>query len=179
MRYVALIRGINVGGKAKLPMADLRAVVTGLGHADVATYIQSGNVIFTSHRHDSATLEREIERAIARETRLEVSVLIRSQAELTAVVAGNPFPESAARPSELHVSFLSAAPEADRLTGIDPARFEPDEYRLGDRVLYLRCPNGVGRSKLASYPWERDLGLRATNRNWNTVTTLLSMMDAT
>ena len=178
MRYVALIRGINVGGKAKLPMADLRAVMIGLGHADVSTYIQSGNVVFTSDRDDSAALEREIERGIAREAQLEVSAMIRSHAELAAVVAGNPFPESAARPSELHVSFLSAAPDADRLRGIDPARFAPDEYRLGDRVLYLRCPNGVGRSKLAGYPWERDLGLRATSRNWNTVTKLLSMMDS-
>jgi uncharacterized protein (DUF1697 family) len=179
VRYVALIRGINVGGNKKLSMADLRAVMTSLGYTDVATYIQSGNVVFTSDRDDPSEIEREIEARIAQDTGLDVSVLVRSQAELAAVIDRNPFPEATARPTELHLTFLSATPDARRLEEIDPTQFEPDEYRLGDRVLYFHCPNGLGRSKLAAYPWERRLGLRTTSRNWNTVTKLLSMLEAT
>jgi uncharacterized protein (DUF1697 family) len=179
MRYVALIRGINVGGNKKLSMADLRDAISALGHTEVATYIQSGNVVFTSARNDPTELGREIEDRIAQDSGLEVSVMIRSQEELAAVIEANPFPDSVARPTELHVSFLSAPPDEERLRAIDPGQFEPDEYRFGDRVMYLRCPNGLGRSKLAAYPWERRLGLRATNRNWNTVSKLRSMLEAT
>jgi uncharacterized protein (DUF1697 family) len=179
MRYAALIRGINVGGNKKLAMADLRELMSSLGYTDVTTYIQSGNVVFTSARDDPAKLEREIEHRMAQDNGLEVSVLIRSQEELAAVIDGNPFRDATARPTEVHVFFLSAPPDEQRLREIDPRQFEPDEYRLGDRVLYLRCPNGVGRSKLANFPWERRLGLRATSRNWNTVAKLLSMLDAT
>jgi uncharacterized protein (DUF1697 family) len=160
-------------------MADLRNVMSGLGYTDVATYIQSGNVVFSIDRDDPAELEREIEQGIAQETGLDVSVLVRSQAELAAVIDGNPFQEAATSPTTLHVFFLSASPDEERLEKIDPLQFEPDEYRLGDRVMYLHCPNGLGRSKLAAYPWERRLGLRITSRNWNTVTKLRGMLEAT
>jgi uncharacterized protein (DUF1697 family) len=179
MRYVALIRGINVGGNKKLPMADLRNVMTGLGYTDVATYIQSGNVVFTSDRDDPAELEQEIEERIAQEIGLDVSVLVRSQAELAAVIEGNPFQEAAASPTTLHVFFLSASPDGERLEEVDPRQFEPDEFKVGDRVMYIHCPNGLGRSKLAVYPWERRLDLKITSRNWNTVTKLLDMLEAT
>jgi uncharacterized protein (DUF1697 family) len=160
-------------------MAGLRNVMTGLGYTDVATYIQSGNVVFSSDRDDPAELEREIEQRILQETGLDVSVMVRSQADLAAVIEGNPFQEAAAKPTTLHVFFLSASPDEERLEQVDPRQFEPDEYRLGDRVMYLHCPNGLGRSKLAAYPWERRLGLRITSRNWNTVTKLRGMLEAT
>jgi uncharacterized protein (DUF1697 family) len=179
MRYVALIRGINVGGNKKLSMADLRDSMSGLGHTDVATYIQSGNVVFTSSQDDPTELEREIEQRIAQDSGLDVSVMVRSHEELATMIDANPFQDAAARPTELHVSFLSALPDEERLREIDPRQFEPDEYRFGDRVMYLRCPNGLGRSKLAAYPWERRLGLRATSRNWNTVSKLRSMLEST
>jgi uncharacterized protein (DUF1697 family) len=105
--------------------------------------------------------------------------MARSHEELATMIDANPFQDAAARPTELHVSFLSALPDEERLREIDPRQFEPDEYRFGDRVMYLRCPNGLGRSKLAAYPWERRLGLRATSRNWNTVSKLRSMLEST
>jgi uncharacterized protein (DUF1697 family) len=179
MRYVGLIRGINVGGKNKVSMADLRASMVSLGYTDVATYIQSGNVVFTSPRGDGTVVARAIERKIEEDTGLNVSVVVLSRDQLAAVIEQNPFPDAAERPTELHVNFLSAPPDEEAFNAIDPHQFAPDEYRLGKRVMYLRCPNGVGRSKLASYPWERRLGVRATSRNWNTVTKLLSMLDAT
>jgi uncharacterized protein (DUF1697 family) len=179
VRYVALIRGINVGGKKTLSMADLRASMVALGYTDVATYIQSGNVVFTSAGIHSRDPARTIEHAIERDTGLDVSVLVLSRDQLAAVIEQNPFQDATARPTELHVNFLSSPPDEQAFGAIDPDQFAPDEYRLGDQVVYLRCPHGVGRSKLASFPWERRLGLRATSRNWNTVTKLLSMLDAT
>ena len=179
MRYVALLRGINVGGNKKLTMADLRASMLALGYTEVATYIQSGNVVFTSSHGDPVQLGREIERAISQDTGLDVSVMVLSRDELAAVIEQNPFPEVASRPTELHATFLSAPPAVGALDHIDLHQFEPDECRVQGRVMYLRCPNGLGRSKLAAYPWERRLGVRATSRNWNTVTKLLGMLDAT
>jgi uncharacterized protein (DUF1697 family) len=179
MRYVALIRGINVGGKQKLPMADLRASMASLGYTDVATYIQSGNVVFTSPGDDSTAAAGAIELKIEQDTGLDVSVMVLSRDQLAAIIEQNPFPDSTGRPTELHVSFLSASPDKQLFNEIDPHQFEPDEYRLGEKVMYLWCPHGVGRSKLAAYPWERRLGVRATLRNWNTVTKLLSLLDAT
>lgn len=159
-------------------MAQLRASMASLGLTDVVTYIQSGNVVFTTPRHDVAELTREIERTIEQDTGLDVSVVVLSRDELAAVIEANPFVASA-QPTELHVSFLSAHPDERLLEEIDPGQFEPDEYRLGDRVIYMRCPHGVGRSKLATYPWERRLGVQATSRNWKTATQLLGMLDAT
>lgn len=179
MRYVALIRGINVGGNKKLPMEDLRASMASLGYTDIATYIQSGNVVFTSPTDDSTAAARAIELTIEQDTGLNVSVMVLSRDQLAAVIEQNPFPDATVQPTELHVSFLSAPPDKQLVDGIDPHQFEPDEYRLGEQVMYLWCPHGVGRSKLAAYPWERRLGVRATLRNWNTVTKLLSMLDAT
>lgn len=179
MRYVALIRGINVGGSAKLPMSRLRDSMTALGYTEVATYIQSGNVVFTSPRTDPAELEEEIEGRIAQDSGLQVSVLVRTAAELAAVIERNPFPAAAEQPTTLHVSFLSAAPDPEVVRALDPQAFAPEEYRFDDRVMYLHVPEGLGRSKLAAYPWERRLGVRVTTRNWNTVNKLRSMLDAT
>lgn len=179
MRYVALIRGINVGGSAKLPMSRLRDSMTALGYTEVATYIQSGNVVFTSPRTDPAELEEEIEGRIAQDSGLQVSVLVRTAAEVVAVIERNPFPAAAEQPTTLHVSFLSAAPDSEVVRALDPQAFAPEEYRFDDRVMYLHVPEGLGRSKIAAYPWERRLGVRVTTRNWNTVNKLRDMLDAT
>jgi uncharacterized protein (DUF1697 family) len=179
MRYIALLRGINVGGNKKLSMADLRELLSSLGHADVATYIQSGNALFTSPRDDPAELEQEIESRIARELGLSIRVLIRTRDELAAVVDANPFQSAATSPTTLHASFLSAPLDEGRLSEIDARQFEPDEFRVGNRVIYLFFPNGVAGSRLTYDFWERRFGVAATTRNWNTVTKLLSMADGT
>jgi uncharacterized protein (DUF1697 family) len=177
MRYVALLRGINVGGAMKLSMPDLRALLESLGYSDVSTYIQSGNAIFTSPHDDSALIGREIEEGIAGELGLSVRVLIRTPAELAAIIEANPFPAARAVPTSLHVSFLSSQPDDQRLAAIDPTRFAPDQFRLGDRVIYLHYPQGSGRSKLTNDLLERRLGVTATARNWNTVTKLLVLAN--
>ena len=175
MRYIVLLRGVNVGGRGKLPMGDLRTLLQAMGHTDVMTYLQSGNVLLTSSGEDPSQLGREIEQAIERDVGMNINVLIRTPEELARVMEGNPFPAGSANPTRLHVSFLSGAPDTERLAAIDPQQFEPDEFRVGERAVYLWYPNGSGRTKLSNDFWERRLGLTATTRNWNTVTTLLSM----
>jgi uncharacterized protein (DUF1697 family) len=172
MRYIALLRGVNVGGNKKIAMADLRQLLSSLGYGDVATYINSGNAVFTSPRDDPAELAREIESGIARDLGLEVAVLVRTRDELEAVVQGNPFQVDATGPARFHATFLSVQPDGERLAEIDPRLFAPDEFAVGDRVIYLKLLDGVSRSQLTFDFWERRFGLRATTRNWNTVTKL-------
>lgn len=171
MRYVVLLRAVNVGGR-KVPMADFAAILSGLGFQSVRTYIQSGNAVFTSEREDVAAMEAEIEQAIERMLAVETVAFIRSPEELERIVAGNPFADDAPR---LYVSFLSGQPAATDLSRLHPAQFEPDAFAPGERVLYLIYPNGVHRSKLTNSLIERRLGLKSTARNWNTVNKLLDL----
>lgn len=178
MRYVALLRGVNVGGYSKLSMSDLRDLLLSLELTDVTTYLQSGNAVFTSPRNDSTEIAREIEQKIANGLGVKTRVLLRTPDELDAVIGGNPFPEAVASPRTLHVVFLSEQPDDARLREIDAQQFSPDEFRAGNRVIYLKLPAGAGNSKLGNAFWERRLGQIATARNWNTVTKLLSLTSS-
>lgn len=177
MRYVALLRGINVGGHAKVSMTDLRELLTSLGHTEVATYIQSGNALFTSPRERPDELAAEIEHRIALDLGLQVKVMIRTRNELAAVIEGNPFPLQEEKAAGVHVCFLSGDPDPARVATIDRGQFEPEEFRVGDRAIYLWYPNGTGRAKLTMPFLERSLGVSGTTRNWNTVTKLLSLAN--
>src|SRR6266540_2357538 len=144
--YVVLLRGINVGGKTKISMSDLRTLLTGLGAEDVRTHLQSGN-----------------------------AVLVRTSAQLVRVVASNPFSGKAKAPAKVHVAFLAAAPGRARVQALDPKRSEPDEFRVAGREIYLYYPNGYGRTKINNAYFEKQLGVAATTRNWNTVTKLAEL----
>ncbi len=176
--YVALLRGINVGGNKKIAMTLLREVLESLGHGEVKTYIQSGNAVFTSTAKSAAKVGADLETAITRATGLDVAAMVRTRAQLAAIVGGNPYPEAAAEPTKVHVAFL--APDADitKLVAIDPATYAPDEYHAADGVLYLRFPNGTAASKLALELARPRTGVVSTVRNWRTVTTLLEMTEA-
>lgn len=179
-RYVALLRGVNVGGHRKIAMADLRGLLSGLGHADVSTYLQSGNALFASARRGRDKLALEIERAITRELGLTVRCLVRSQADLRRVVAGNPLAATATDPARLLVTFLSDEPDPALLRALDPSAFAPDEFRASEREIYVWYPEGVRNTKLTHAFFEKRLrrgGLVATSRNWNTVTKLLDLMS--
>jgi uncharacterized protein (DUF1697 family) len=175
-RQVALLRGVNVGGHAKIAMADLLKVVTGLGYEGVRTHLQSGNVVVTSGKAP-ATVARELERAIAAELGVEPKVVVRTRDELAEVIERNPFPEAVGEGSRLFVTFLSDAPAAGALGDLDPAEYVPDDFRLLGRELYLHCPDGMRDSKLAQVLSRKRLGVVATARNWNTVTRLLAIAD--
>ncbi len=160
--YIALLRGVNVGGR-KLPMADLRATFDTLGHTEVRTYIQSGNVVFRSGSRSKAAVGSTIEKAIARDSGLDVSVLLRTPAELASIMQRNPYGHDA------YVTFLDDKPAAAKVKAIDPEPYAPDEFAVHGREVFVRCPNGYGRTKINNTFFERRFAIRATTRNWNTV----------
>lgn len=172
---IALLRGVNVGGHARVPMADLREVATGLGLADVRTYLQSGNLLFTAGG-PATSLAGELERAIAEAFGVDTTVILRSAGELAAAAAANPFPQVVAEPTKLHVAFLAGTPADERVAGLDRQRFLPDTFEIHGREVYIHYPDGAGRSKLGLNHFERGLATRATARNWKTVTNLLAMV---
>ncbi|MGW1591120.1 DUF1697 domain-containing protein [Streptomyces sp. NPDC002386] len=174
--YAALLRGINVGGSRKLPMAELRALLTGLGHDGVRTHLQSGQAVFSAGQGDEDSLAAELTRAIEARFGFRVDVLVRDHAYLRTVAAACPFPAAELTARQLHVTFFSAPVTPDRFEGIDSAGHLPEEFRLGDRCLYLYAPDGLGRSKLAEALSRRPAkGLIATTRNWNTVLKLVEL----
>jgi uncharacterized protein (DUF1697 family) len=171
-RHVSLLRGINVGGHNIISMARLRALYEALGCEDVATYLQSGNVVFRRVR-DPAGVGRGVERAIKRELGLDIRVLDRTHADLAAIVEADPFP--GVDPSRRVVMFLSEAPGAEIAREVDHIKLGPDEARLMGLEMHLHCPDGIGTSKLTGLLTERRLGVTATARNWRTVTKLLDL----
>jgi uncharacterized protein (DUF1697 family) len=173
-RYAALFRGINLGARNKLAMSDLRTLVESLGGEDVETYVQSGNVVFSTSAA-ARSLETRLTEAIQREHELEVPVLLRSAKELNAIVTRNPFVQEGAETTSLHVTFLAVKPKKTLVDGLDPAISPPDELRVAGREVYLLCPNGYGRSKLSNAFFEKRLGEVATTRNWRTVMKLAEL----
>ncbi|MGH9199011.1 MAG: DUF1697 domain-containing protein, partial [Acidimicrobiia bacterium] len=141
-----------------------------LGYAEVRTVIVSGNAVFSAKRKAAAALETQIERAIESKLGLDVKVLVRSAAELDAVVRQNPFLKRKVDPKQLHASFLWKNPSKETLEAVNPKDFLPDEFEVRDRVIYIRAPNGVAGSKMPN--WDKFLGMPTTQRNWNTVTRL-------
>ncbi len=179
-RYAALLRGINVGGARKLPMADLRALLEELGHGGVRTHLQSGQAVFASGHGDEESLAAELARAIEKRFGFPVDVLVRDHAYLRAVAEACPFPAADLEPKQLHVTYFSAPVDEERFAPVDGSAFRPEEFRLGDRALYLYAPDGLGRSRLAealARPRVNN-GLIATTRNWNTVTKLVELTGA-
>ncbi|RKR88678.1 uncharacterized protein (DUF1697 family) [Micromonospora pisi] len=175
--YAVLLRGINVGRNNRIAMADLRALLTGLGYDDVATLLQSGNAVFRTGGGDPAALAIEIERAIKADLGLSIPCLVRDRADLDRIVADNPLAERTDEPSKLLVCFLAERPDPSRLAAIDFTAYAPEECGVGERELYVWYPGGQQNAKLTYAFFEKRLGGVATARNWNTVTKLLAMMD--
>jgi uncharacterized protein (DUF1697 family) len=186
--HIALLRGINVGGRNKVAMADLRAVLTSLGHTDVTTYIQSGNVVFTAGgKGDNAALAAALERSIAEALGVSPRVVVRSREELAQVVRDNPYPDEQ-NPKAVHAVFLADDPGpglADAVAAAQQAAADlssRDTAQLVGRTLFLHTPDGFGRSKLAELlaAHSRRTGTDATGtaRNWATVTKLLALCEA-
>lgn len=175
--YAALLRGINVGGRKRLPMADLRQLMEGLGHSGVRTHLQSGQAVFATGHGDEESLAAELAQAIEKHFGFSVDVIVRDHAYLKAVAEACPFPADRLEPKQLHVTYFSASVDAQRFAEIDREAYLPEEFRLGDRELYLYAPDGLGRSKLAEYLAKPRInkGVIATTRNWNTVVKLVEL----
>ena len=176
-RYVALLRGVNVGGKNKLPMADLRDIFAGVGCAAVQTYIQSGNVVFEAGQDLAERVPGIVTQAIRQRFGYETVVVVRSGEELRQVADSNPF-DTSGDPRFLQVAFLEDTPGAEAVSRLDPKRSPPDAFAVQGRNVYLHYPNGVARSKLTNEYLASRLQTASTMRNWRTVLTLLKMVDA-
>lgn len=166
--YIALLRGINVGGKNSLPMKELVAILEDLGGQGVRTYIQSGNAVFQSEEKDPAQLSRQLAAAIKQGWGFEPHVLILGVADIEKALAENPFPEAEADPTSLHLGFLASPPESPDLEKLTTLKKESESFQLRGKVFYLHAPEGVGRSRLAASS-EKLLGVPMTDRNWRTV----------
>jgi uncharacterized protein (DUF1697 family) len=173
--YAALLRGINVGRNKRVAMADLRALMDGLGYASVRTHLQSGNVVFESPKRSGKPLEAVIEAAIAAELGMDVTVIVRRSDELARVIAGSPFEGRTDDHKRLHVAFLSEPPKAAAVKAFDAAGYAPDELQVVGREAYLLYPDGYAQTKLTNAVIEKALGVRATSRNWRTVTALADL----
>jgi uncharacterized protein (DUF1697 family) len=174
-RFVALLRSVNVAGRS-LGMARLRDVLRDAGFSDVTTYIQSGNVVFTSASRSGRATATIAEAAIKDAFSVDVPVLVRTRSELQRVVDRQPFAKRH-DPKSLHVTFLSGPAAAARVRSIDAARSLPDEFKVAGSEIYVACPNGYGRTKLNNTFFERALQTVATTRNWNTVQKLLALSE--
>ena len=172
--YIALLRGINVGGHHSLPMKELKVVLEKAGCIDVHTYIQSGNVVFRRALTDAGRVSDELAAAVARSHGFEPRVLVRTLVELESAAAVNPFPEADENPTSLHLFFLSERPKNPDVKALDGLKTHTERFVLKNKVFYLYTPDGFGTSKLAARA-ERLLGVDATARNWRTVKVLLAM----
>jgi len=177
--YVALLRGINVGGHKQVAMADLRDLLTQLGFADARSLLQSGNLVFRSDARTGSGLERLLETETENRLGLRTDWFVRTAQEWQAVVAHNPFRREAERdPARLLVIFLKEAPDVKSVKGLQAAITGPEIARAAGKHAYLVYPNGVGRSRLTNALIERKLGTSATGRNWNTVLKLGALAKA-
>ena len=170
--YIALLRGINLGAKRRIAMADLRALLAELGYDDVRTHLQSGNAIFTTATRSAATVERALESAISQRFGMDVRVVVRTPRQLAAVVEQDPFPDEALDHSRYMVIFLEQKPPAGWLESLDADRFAPDRVAVVGTHVYLWMPNGLHESKLATLVMDKKLGGAATARNFRTVLAL-------
>jgi uncharacterized protein (DUF1697 family) len=177
-RWIALLRGINVGGNNILPMAELRGDLESLKLENVRTYIQSGNVIFDSTVRTATSLTEKIGGRIEKQYGFRPHLLIFDRKTLQAAIKSNPFPKAVADPKTLHFFFLDEPATDPDLEALDSAKTPTESYKLTDRVFYLHAPDGIGRSKLAANA-EKYLGVVTTARNYRTVDKLFAMVTQT
>ena len=172
--HVALLRGINVGGKNPLPMAALVELFAAAGAEAPRTYVQSGNVVFRAPARVARGIPAAVARAIAGRFGIDVPIALRTAGELAEVADACPF---AAGGKLVHVVFLLAAPAAAAVRRLDPDRSPPDAFAVRGREIYVHYPNGSAKTKLSAAYFEGALGVAATARNWNTVLALRELVD--
>jgi uncharacterized protein (DUF1697 family) len=173
--FIALLRGVNVGGKNKLPMKELSALFVAAGCGDVRTYIQSGNVLFQAEAGLAAGLPELIAAGITKRFGYRTPVILRTAGALADIVSSNPFLTPGAATDALHVLFLADAPGRARIDALDAHRSPPDAFRIVGREIFLSCPGGVARTRLTNTYFDTALATVSTGRNWRTVIKLLEL----
>jgi uncharacterized protein (DUF1697 family) len=176
-RHIVLSRGINLAGRNRIAMPELREALTRAGFDDVSTYLQSGNVVLSSDAPPDE-VARACRREIADRFGFDIAVVVRSLNELAGVVKRNPLAGVAIDPKRYQVTFLDGELAPDIAGKLEALPFEGEEFVVDGREIYAWHPDGVGRSKLASFLVGRRLGVTGTARNWTTVTKLLELADA-
>jgi len=174
-RYALLLRGVNVGRKNSLPMAELRSMLAGIGCADVRTYVQSGNAVFGTTL-GAAELTRSIEAALQRYMRRPIATTLRTRTQMKTILGANPFTKIATNPAYLCVTFLSHAPIKSELAPLLAEDWKPELFEAKRKEIYTWHPNGQGRSPLAAALGKLPLRGAVTTRNWNTVLKLSEML---
>jgi uncharacterized protein (DUF1697 family) len=174
VKYISVLRGINVGGKRKILMADLKKLYAELGFENCISYIQSGNVIFASEKLSNTKLGRKIEDAISEKFGFDVPVIVRTCEEWNQSVQTNPYTKTH-KTENLHVSFLNETPKAELSEALNELNFEPDHFQIIDKDVFIYCPGQYHKTKLSNQFFESKLKLKATTRNWNTVLKLLEL----
>jgi uncharacterized protein (DUF1697 family) len=169
-----MLRGVNVSGRNKLSMEDLRAVVRAAGGTNVQSYIQSGNVVFTSGR-SAPVLVKDLGGRLQDVLGSTIPVLVRTKEELEAVIDANPFLGRGVDPKALHVTFMGAVPEPAAVSSAGTTSAGLDEFQVIGREVFLFCPDGYGNTKLTNTLFEKKLGSEATTRNWRTVNALVEL----
>ena len=177
MKYVLLLRGVNVGTKNSLPMADLRAMLEKIGRTEVTTYIQSGNAALSTSL-SKAKLLKACEQALAKYMGRPVATTVRTAAELDAIIAGNPFAGITTEPQYLCVTFLSGPPHARALATLNERDWSPEAFQVAGSEVYSWHPNGQGSSELAAALDKAKFDGTTTRRNWNTVLKLRDLLAA-
>ncbi len=173
---IVLLRGINLGPRNRIGMAELRDLLTGAGFADVRTYVQSGNVVLSS-RASPERVAHKCEQQIAAKFGLDVPVVVRTRDELAEVVERNPLGEVAVNPKRYQVTFMSAKPDPENVRKLEAAAVAAEQLVVIGREIYAWHPEGIARSRLWTLLAGRGLGVIATARNWTTVTKLLALAD--
>jgi uncharacterized protein (DUF1697 family) len=177
-RLIVLLRGVNLAGRNRVSMPELRAALEDAGFEDVTTYVQSGNVVLESGA-PAKRVKGQVERVISDRFGIDVDVIVRTRAELAKVVERNPLEKVATDPKLYQVTFLEKAPAKDVVRRLEAAAIGGEQVKLvGRRELYAWHPDGVGRSKLATLMSGKGLGVTGTARNWTTVTKLLELAKA-
>jgi uncharacterized protein (DUF1697 family) len=171
--YVALLRGVNVGGNNKLPMKSLCALCEAQGCANVQSYIQSGNVVFKATAKIAKAFSAKLKSQIKEELGFETTVILRTGAEMNAIVANNPFAET----KFCHVMFLANEPNLTDVVKLNPICEGEEAFSLRGKEIFLYLPNGVGNSKMASYSFDKILRTVGSTRNWQTVQKLVALSN--
>jgi uncharacterized protein (DUF1697 family) len=174
--YISILRGINVSGHKKVPMAELKVLYEELNFKNIRSYIQSGNVVFESKESENRVLAKKIEKKIAEKFKFDVPVIIRSEKEFNKAVVQNPFlKEKNIDPEKLHITFLEEMPQQELSDKISMLDFKNDRFIILGTEIYLYCPDGYGNTKLTNTFFENKLKVTATTRNWRTANMLLDM----
>jgi len=176
-RYALLIRGVNVGTKNSLPMAELRSMLASRGCTDVQTYLQSGNAVFSTQLGE-AELTKTIEKALADRMSRPIATTVRTLAQMSDIIDKNPFAQVATVPKYLCVTFLSHVPSKSELAMLYAQDWTPEKFEVAGKEIYTWHPNGQGRSPLATTLGKLPLRGAVTTRNWNTVLELKRLLGA-